>query len=116
MKKLLVITLVVVGLLFAGVAVADTPISTALAPHIATNQVAMTEAAALIKAANPSRRSLVICNAGSNTFYIGETSGVTSSNGFPVFASSCITLDRSLSAVYGICAGGKTSTAAYLEE
>jgi hypothetical protein len=101
---------------FSALACADTPITTATGTYMATGQAAMSQTAALIKDSNGSRRSIIVCNSGSSTIYIAGTSGVTSSNGFPLTASFCVTLDRTQAAVYGICATGLTSTASFLEE
>lgn len=94
-------------------------IDSAASSAFTTAQVAMTQAAAAIKAApttGHSRYSITIVNMGTSTVYIGPANTVTSSTGFPLAAGQSITLDRSYSAVYGICATGQTSTVAYIEE
>lgn len=124
-RALFVIFLVIFSVSFAQAGPsqgqAQTPILTdsAVSSSFAVNQVSMTSTAALIKAAPTSshyRYSITIKNSGSKTVYLGPAATVTSSTGFPLGSGEAITLDRTYSAVYGICASGETSTVAYLEE
>ena len=94
-------------------------IDSAISPSFTTNQVAMSATVAAIKAAPSAggfRYSITVKNVGANTVWIGSTSSVTKSTGYPLGINESYTFDRSYSAVYGICDTALTSTAAYIEE
>lgn len=97
-----------------------TVIDMAASQSFTVGQVAVGPSAAkLVKAApttGHSRFSIIIKNIGSDAFYIGPTSAVTSSTGLKVGASESLTLDRSYSAIYAITGTGDNSTLNYLEE
>lgn len=65
---------------------------------------APTNAAASILAANASRKTALIVNAGSVTVYLGKDNTVTTSNGIPLAVGAAIEDDRSTDAWYGITA------------
>jgi hypothetical protein len=92
---------------------------TAIGTVLSTNQVSMTQAVAVIKAAPTSghyRYSILIRNMdAANTVYVGGST-VTATTGFPLKAGESMTLDRNFAAVYGICGTGLTATVAYIEE
>lgn len=67
---------------------------------------APTSSASSIVAANSSRKSVTIHNAGSVTVYLGGTSGVTTSNGIPLGAGETLSDDSSTDAWYAITASG----------
>lgn len=80
------------------------------------NQVAMTQTAAVIIAANPARIAVVIKNIGAtNPVFIGPTSGVTATTGHELQPGEAISMDT-LAAVYGVCGTGLTTTVSFLEE
>jgi len=64
----------------------------------------VTTSATALNAANTVRRTLSIFNNGAATLYVGITSGVTTSNGYPVPAGTSFQDNRTESAWYGICA------------
>lgn len=87
------------------------------AATMATNQIAVTNAATLIIASNASRKFLEIMNFNSAALYIGN-SGVTTSNGHHIAAGSSFTFDASIctAAVYGIFASDPAAAkVSYLE-
>ena len=99
------------------------PVDTAISPSFDTNQVALTASATLIKAApnqsgQPTNRfSIMITNLSStNIVYLGNSSAVTASTGDALLPYQTKWLDRSYSAVYGICASAQTATVSYLDE
>lgn len=67
---------------------------------------APTSSAASIVAANASRKSVTIHNAGSVTVYLGSTSGVTTSNGVPLAPNATMSDEASTDAWYAITASG----------
>lgn len=83
---------------------------------IAVNQVSMSNVAAVIKAANTSRKRIIIKNPATNTqaVFIGPTNAVTAANGHCIDPGDAITLNCT-GAIYGILAAG-TLTVTYLEE
>jgi hypothetical protein len=91
-------------------------VSTATSSSLSTNQVAVdaTGGGTLIKAANSSRKSIIIRNQGSTDMYVG-VSGVTALTGLLLKATEVLTLDRNTAAIYGITSAGST-TVGYLEE
>lgn len=82
------------------------------------NTVTITTNATLIAAANPERKGLLIANNGDDTVYIGFTSAVTTTTGFPLYASATLSNDNLLAAfrgnVYGIVASA-TQDVRYME-
>ena len=92
---------------------------TAIGTVLNANRVAMTAAAAVIKAAPATghyRYSITIRNLDTtNTVYIGG-SGVTAATGYPIKSGESFTLDRNFAAIYGICDTGLTASVAYFEE
>lgn len=67
---------------------------------------APTTTAAEMVAANASRKSVSIYNAGSQIVYLGKTSGVTTTNGWPLVPSASLADDISTDAWYAITASG----------
>lgn len=67
---------------------------------------APTTTASEIVAANSSRKSVSIYNAGTQIVYLGLTSGVTASNGWPLVPSASLSDDVSTDAWYAITASG----------
>ena len=61
------------------------------------------------------RHHVTITNSGSNPIYVGATSAVTSSTGFPVAASGTLSGELEPNEeLWGICASGQTSTFSHL--
>ena len=115
MKKILFLCIFFV-LAIAGYSSAVDPVTTVTQPYFTTNQVDMSSNVILIKASNVNRTSITICNIGSNTVYIGNTSSVASTTGKRMQSNECITMDRNFGVIYGVCAAGLTSKVDYLEE
>lgn len=67
---------------------------------------APTTSASSIVAANASRKSVTIHNAGTVTVYLGLNGSVTSSNGLPLGAGATLSDDASTDAWYAITASG----------
>lgn len=99
---------------FASTAVV--PVYTTLSSTITSGQVTVdtTAGGVVIKAANTSRRSIIVRNQGATDMYVGPTP-VTTANGILVKIDEVLVLDRTTAAIYGITAAGST-TAGYLEE
>ena len=95
----------------------STPVSGAASTTMTPNQVAMTASAAQILAANTNREGASIINVGASTIYLGQTSGVTATTGFPLPPNTAYNIDIPLytGAVFGICAATLTSTAGVVE-
>lgn len=119
MKTLRALLAVVVGLLLtAGIAQAiGQGVNTAISPVGSYGQVTVDNTATLIAAAG-GRVSITLRNTGANDVYIGLSSTVGTDNGFLLQASTkeSITLDRTTSAIYGICGGADNTTVSYLKE
>lgn len=67
---------------------------------------APTTTASSIIGANATRKVASIYNAGSQTVYLGNTSGVTTSNGFPLVPGANMVDDASIDAWWAITASG----------
>ena len=85
------------------------------------NQVAMSDTAASIIAANSSRRKLILKNSGSSVVFIGNSASVvdTANNangGYPIAVSATFYLNDYTGAVFGICASGETAEISVIEE
>lgn len=91
-------------------------VQTTTSSTFTTGQVSIDNTAPLIKAANTSRKSVVLRNTGATDAYIGIDNTVSTSTGFLIKATESITLDRTTAAIYGVTAGAGTTTFAYLEE
>ncbi|MHC1726512.1 MAG: hypothetical protein AB9866_10960 [Syntrophobacteraceae bacterium] len=107
------------AIVFVSLLIVSAAAGQVVAPVVSTDQVAVSDAATLIKATPATseyRYSIIVKNTGANTVWIGSSRGVTSANGFPLTAGQYLTLDRSWSDVYAICGAGLASTIAYLEE
>lgn len=87
------------------------------ADTLAADQVAMTDTAAEIVAARTGRRSVTVVQLGTDSVYLGPTSGVTDTNGVILIGTigAAATFEYA-GALYGICASGESSTVAYVEE
>jgi hypothetical protein len=72
---------------------------------VQTGQVSVTGAATQIVPQYSSRSGIVIVNTGSTTTYIGENAAVTTATGFPLLASTSVSL-ATTGALYGITSGG----------
>ncbi len=74
------------------------------------NTVTVGTSASLVLGANPSRRGMILANAGASTVYIGSDSSVTTSTGIPIVANGNLTdsgpRDLWKGDVYAICASG----------
>lgn len=71
--------------------------------------VAIGGAAAVIKAAKTTRKSIVVQNVhATQILYVGSDSSVTTSNGLKVAAGASVTLDDYNGPVYGIASGADT--------
>lgn len=86
--------------------------------NIATGQVTVGTSSSIIVAARTGvagngRIAATVVNMGTATVYIGNTSGVTVSNGFPVPAQAAISLNT-MSVIYGI-SGTASQTVGYVE-
>jgi len=95
------------------------PVYTTISATISTAQIAVdnTVGGTLIKAANASRRSIIIRNQGTvgmPDIYVG-VNGVTTATGLLIKLGESITLDRNTAAIYGITAAASTIVG-YLEE
>ena len=80
---------------------------------VQTGQATVTGVATQIVPAYPSRSGIVIINTGATTVYIGENASVTTSTGFPLLASTSVSL-ATTGALYGITSGG-SDIVGYLE-
>ena len=86
---------------------------------MAFNTVTVTTSATLIIASNTNRKSLLIGNTSAGTVYLGDTTSVTTANGFPLPQNAQLSEDSGgtrmyMGAVYGIVASG-TSDVRYWE-
>lgn len=75
---------------------------------MAYGTVTVGASATLIVKANPQRNSLIIVNTGTPTLYIGQDTGVTTSNGTPILTNGNLTEDSGghkvyCGPIYGIC-------------
>ena len=77
------------------------------------NQVDVTTSATLIKAASTDRRGIFLTNRGSDTIYLGDSSSVTTANGYALLPTQSIQL-RGREDVYGIV-GTTTSRIHFIE-
>ncbi len=91
-------------------------VSTAASTSINAGQVTVdtTAGGILIKAFNPSRRSIIIRNQGGTDAYVGPN-GLTTATGLLIKAGESVSFDRNTAAIWGIVAAGST-TMSYLEE
>jgi hypothetical protein len=91
---------------------------TSISPSFTTAQVSVGATATLIKAQETAkdRYSITIRNIGSSPMYIGNSSSVTTSTGYPLNPYEAYTFDRNYGPVYGICGTGLSTTASYIEE
>lgn len=78
-----------------------------------TSQVAVTTSAAIVVPAAAGRDTVLLYNSGSATAYLGNSSGVTSSTGFPLPAGASITMEATAD-IYAI--GAAATTIAVLSE
>lgn len=81
--------------------------------HVNTNQASMSASAAIIVASRSSRHAVTIINTGTVTVFLGNSSSVTTADGFPLPAGEAITLN-SESSFYGVTASS-TATVGYIE-
>lgn len=92
---------------------------TAIGTAIVAARVAMTAAAAVIKAAPTAgtfRESITIRNLdAANTVYLGDAT-VTAAAGYPLLKGETVILSHNQAAIYGICDAGLTASVAYLSE
>lgn len=58
--------------------------------------------ASVVVNTNTDRRGLLVFNLGAATIYLGGTSSVLTTTGFPLLTNSCISFDNYLGALYGI--------------
>ena len=89
-------------------------VSTGAAVDVSHGNVACTTSATLIRAANYERKGFVV-SAVDGTVYLGDSSAVTSSTGFPVAVGQSFSSSAFLGTVYGITASGTTNVR-YWEE
>lgn len=73
--------------------------------NLAITQVSVSTSAVQIVATRNTRSELHLHNVGTDTIYIGKTSGVTTSNGFPLAGGREVTI-RTTNILYGITASG----------
>lgn len=62
--------------------------------------------AGTVKAANASRKELMVYNNGTQTCYLGTANNVTTDNGFPLLPTATFIDDRTTGAWFGITAAG----------
>lgn len=72
-----------------------------------TTQVSVTTSAALAVAAAAGRDTVTLYNSGAATAYVGNSSAVTTSTGFPIPAGASLVMEAT-SDIYAIGAGATT--------
>lgn len=89
-----------------------TPVEGVTSTGFTTLQAGATQASTTLLAPNPLRTGASIVNLGPATVYIGKTSGVTATGGYPVPPNTAFNIDIPLytGAIFGICATGLTAT------
>ena len=76
-----------------------------------TSQVSVTGAATQILPANTSRSGVSLVNTSAVTVYIGNSTSVTTSTGYPLLAGAAVGFGTTLS-IYGITAGTSATVGA----
>jgi hypothetical protein len=102
-----------------GAALAQAPVDTAVGASGATGQGTITSTAALIRdipSGGHFRLSLMVSNTGSSTLWWGFNGTVTTTTGKQLLPGQTLTLDRSVTQIWGICASGQTTTFDFAEE
>lgn len=83
--------------------------STGVSNAASYGTVTIGAAAALIKAAVTTRKSILVQNVhASNTLYVGDDSSVTTANGIRLLSGESIEINDYNGAVYGIASGAGT--------
>lgn len=84
-----------------------------LSESFTTSQIAVSTSAAVAVAGAPGRDTVTLYNSGSATAYVGNSSAVTTANGFPIVAGAALTMEAT-SDIYAI--GAASTTLAVLQE
>jgi hypothetical protein len=89
-----------------------TPVIGATATGWTTSQVAVSNTAVLLLAANALREGAIVVNGGSATVYRGKTNTVTSATGALLLPNTAFSIDipNYRGDIYGICASGTSAT------
>ena len=84
-------------------------------------QIAVDDSADTIIAANTDRKKLILKNTGSDDVYIGDTNSVVDTDdnangGYKIVSGDTFYLNDYTGIVWGICAGGESTTISVIEE
>lgn len=89
-------------------------VTTSVGSAVEGAAVSVGTSATLLDAADSTRQSVTLKNAGAVTVYVGP-SGVTTTNGLPLEPGEALTVDKTTAALYAIVASGSCDVRVFVE-